>query len=125
MRKAETLGILAAMVFVVSGLAIARSDNVETLKLPVAAQENQVQLSLNTKKTNDETASSGGDLQIKVQSAFDADLKMSETEIDIQVENDSVKLMGLVGSEADKKHAEDLASEIQGVRAVENNLKVK
>jgi len=50
---------------------------------------------------------------------------LDASEIEVKVANGEVTLNGLVASREDKRHAEDLADEISGVRHVQNNLRIQ
>jgi BON domain len=63
-------------------------------------------------------------LQAKVDKAFSDDPQISAAGIEATVVNGRVKLVGMVGSDAVKQHAERVAYQIKGVQGVDNKLVV-
>lgn len=61
----------------------------------------------------------------KVKSALLADSNTHGLKIDVDTRKGAVQLNGFVASDAEKSHAQHLASNIDGVKSVENNLTVK
>jgi hypothetical protein len=59
-----------------------------------------------------------------VNEALTRDPDLDPTDIDVQVEGDEVTLLGRVASRRDRRHAEDLAAAVPGVRDVQNRLRV-
>jgi hyperosmotically inducible protein len=59
-----------------------------------------------------------------VKTAFLADSNVSGLNIDVDTNKGIVELKGTVGSEGESKKAEDIASRVNGVVAVENQLLV-
>jgi len=64
-------------------------------------------------------------LTAKVKSALLADSSTHGLKIDVDTRKGVVQLNGFVASDAEKSHAQHLASKTEGVKSVENNLTVK
>lgn len=60
----------------------------------------------------------------KVKAVIFEDDNLSSMDINVETSNGIVQLSGFVESEADIDTAENLAAEVEGVRDIENNLKV-
>lgn len=64
-------------------------------------------------------------LTTKVKSALLADQATSGLDIQVETQNGVVQLSGFVGSEAEKRRAEDIAHGIDGGKQVKNDLRLK
>lgn len=64
-------------------------------------------------------------LTTKVKAALLADKAVSGLSIQVTTTQGVVVLTGDVASDTERKHAGDLASSVQGVKAVKNELKIK
>lgn len=53
-----------------------------------------------------------------------SDRRLDATDIEVTVRNGEVTLSGRVGGRDDKRHAEDLAASVSGVRDVHNQLRL-
>jgi osmotically-inducible protein OsmY len=67
----------------------------------------------------------GDDIRAAVENALRANPDVDAVEIDIAVEAGCVHLAGKVGSYAERTEAEQIASEIPGVTAVDNGIRVR
>jgi osmotically-inducible protein OsmY len=79
---------------------------------------------------NNLVVSEGGaasDLELldKVEKALLADPQLGSFRLRVGVLNGNIRLSGTVSSDSDKKHAEDIVSEVKGVVAVQNSLKIQ
>lgn len=61
----------------------------------------------------------------KVKTALFSDKEIKSSEINVQTFKGRVQLSGFVSSSADAKRAVDVTRKVQGVRIVENDMKIK
>lgn len=64
-------------------------------------------------------------IQEDVNDRLTDDWSLDASDIEVSVGNGEVTLSGHVSNRSDKRHAEDLADSVSGVRHVQNNLRVK
>lgn len=70
---------------------------------------------------------SAGDAVItaKVKAALVKEPALKSTDIQVETNNGAVELSGSAKSQADVDHAAEVAKQVEGVKAVKNNLQVK
>jgi CBS domain-containing protein len=91
----------------------------------IVSRANLIQALASLRKENEQSATSDSMIRKKVMAQFKSELWSKHSLLNATVEGGTVKLWGIVDSEAEKEAARVAAEQVAGVQAIENNVIVQ
>ncbi len=119
-RKVAVAGLLSCSLLAVTGYAASDSDTYKNDKSK--SPHSQTQSNNTNNNTQEDSAFKNGWRKGKIETAFLFNEHISPFDIETKVEGNKVYLSGTVENAAQRELAENIASGVDGIDSVENNI---